>query len=128
MQYFLSKYFEGSFDEAASRVTELLAQQGFGILTEIDIKATMKTKLDLDFRPYRILGSCNPALAREAIEAEPQIGALMPCNWTIQQDEEGRIEVSVMNPASLSQITGNAALQRVQERVLASVNAVLDEL
>lgn len=128
MQYFLSKYFEGSFDEAASRVTELLAQQGFGILTEIDIKATMKNKLDLDFRPYRILGSCNPALAREAIEAEPQIGALMPCNWTIQQDEEGRIEVSVMNPASLSQITGNAALQRVQERVLASVNAVLDEL
>ncbi len=128
MQYFLSKYFDGSFDEAATRVTELLAAEGFGILTEIDVQATFKKKLDIDFRHYRILGSCNPVLAREAIEAEPQIGALMPCNWTIQEDEEGRVEVSVMNPEMLTAVTGNLALQRVQERVRSSVNAVLDEL
>ena len=128
MQYFLSKYYEGSFDEAVARVTELLAHQGFGILTEIDVKATFKSKLDLEFRPYKILGSCSPVLAREAIAAEPQIGALMPCNWTIQEDEEGRIEVSVMNPSMLTEITGNLALQRVQGRVQSSINAVLDEL
>ena len=128
MQYFLSKYFEGSFDDAVARVTELLAHQGFGILTEIDVKATFKSKLDLEFRPYKILGSCSPVLAREAIAAEPQIGALMPCNWTIQEDEEGRIEVSVMNPSMLTEITGNLALQRVQGRVQSSINAVLDAL
>jgi uncharacterized protein (DUF302 family) len=127
MQYFLAKKLEGSFEAACERVTALLAEQGFAILTEIDMKSTFQTKLGLEHRPYKILGSCNAELAQQAIGIEPQIGALMPCNWTVQWLEDG-VEVSVMNPAGLVGITGNEALQPVQDEVERRMQAVLAAL
>ncbi|MBL8327121.1 MAG: DUF302 domain-containing protein [Rubrivivax sp.] len=86
------------FDRARERIVEELAQVGFGVLTEIDVQATMKKKLDLDMPPYRILGACNPQFASRAIAAEPEIGALLPCNVVVRQDAEGAVRVEVMDP------------------------------
>jgi uncharacterized protein (DUF302 family) len=86
------------FDQARERITEELAAVGFGILTEIDVQATMKKKLDLDMPPYRILGACNPAFASRALAVEPAIGALLPCNVVVRQDADGAVHVEVMDP------------------------------
>jgi uncharacterized protein (DUF302 family) len=86
------------FERARERIIDELAQVGFGILTEIDVQATMKKKLDLDMPPYRILGACNPAFANRALAAEPAIGALLPCNVVVRQDAQGAVQVEVMDP------------------------------
>jgi uncharacterized protein (DUF302 family) len=86
------------FDTAVTRITEELAKVGFGILTEIDVKATMKKKLDLDMPPYRILGACNPQFAAKALAADPRIGALLPCNVVVRQDDAGTVHVEFMDP------------------------------
>ena len=86
------------FDSAVQRITEELAQVGFGVLTEIDVQTTMKAKLNLDVRPYRILGACNPQFASRAIAAEPAIGALLPCNVVVRQDAAGTVHIEVMDP------------------------------
>jgi uncharacterized protein (DUF302 family) len=86
------------FDRARERIINELAQVGFGVLTEIDVQATMKKKLDLDMPPYRILGACNPQFASRAIAAEPEIGALLPCNVVVRQDAQGAVRVEVMDP------------------------------
>jgi uncharacterized protein (DUF302 family) len=101
------------FEEAVRRVTAALQEQGFGILTEIDVKATIKKKLDRDFRRYKILGACNPPLAHQALEAEPQIGLLLPCNVVVQEDLGGGITVSIADPRAMMQFTGNEALVTV---------------
>ena len=95
------KIVEFSFDEAIERVTVELAKEGFGILTVIDVQATLKKKLDKDIRPYRILGACNPVLADQAIEVVPEIGLLLPCNVLVREDEDGQVHVSFMDPGAV---------------------------
>ena len=100
MTYHLTKTVTGSMDEVAARVTEALAKRGFGVLTTIDVQATLKKKLGVDFRPYRILGACNPNYAFEALQAEDKIGTMLPCNDVLQEKERGRIEVSAVDPVA----------------------------
>jgi len=97
-KYVFGKTVGLGFDEAIKRVTEELAKEGFGVLTEIDVKATLKKKLDIDVAPYRILGACNPQFAHKAMELEPQIGALLPCNAVVRQDAAGAVHVELMDP------------------------------
>ena len=96
-----------SHADAIARVTEALKQEGFGILTEIDVSATLKKKLDADFRPYTILGACNPPLAKQALEAEPQIGLLLPCNVVVQQGEGDSVIVSIADPKAMFTLVDN---------------------
>ena len=120
--------FPGSFDDAITRVTEELAKEGFGILTEIDVKATLKKKLDLETRPYRILGSCNPHLAHQAISAEPDVGILLPCNVLVREDESGDVVVTFMNPPEVLGITGREDLAHLGDAALQKMRTVRDAI
>ncbi len=110
MKYYISRNITGTFDDAISRVIAGLKTEGFGILTDIDVRQTMKAKLGVDFRPYRILGACNPALAHQALSMEDKIGVMLPCNVTVQQHENGAIEVAAIDPAASMESIGNPAL------------------
>ncbi len=110
MSYYFSKTLDCSLDEAAARVTEALTGQGFGVLTEIDIAKTLKAKIGVDFRPYRILGACNPKLAYEALSAEDKIGLMLPCNVIVQDVGGGRSEVAAIDPVASMMAVDNARL------------------
>jgi uncharacterized protein (DUF302 family) len=106
-------YLDGDYDTAVALVTAELQKEGFGVLTEIDVKATLKKKIDVDFRPYKILGACNPSLAHKALSIAPQVGLLLPCNVTVALEEDGRILVSIIDPELMLGIVDNPALEAI---------------
>ncbi len=128
MAYYMHKMVAGSFDDVAARVIEALKAEGFGVLTDIDVKDTMKKKLNVDFRPYRILGACNPSLAHRALEAENKIGTMLPCNVIVREDDAGRIEVATIDPVVSMQAVGNPALATLADEVRGRLQKVLNAL
>lgn len=128
MSYFFTKEVELSFDEAINKVTEELKKEGFGILTEIDVKATMKKKLDVDFRNYKILGACNPPFAYEALKAEDKIGLMLPCNFIVQEKENGKVEVSAIDPAVSMQSVQNSKLENIASEVRDKLKKVVESI
>ncbi len=126
----ISTSLQTSFDDAVARTREALSQQGFGVLTEIDVKATLKAKLGHDMEDYLILGACNPPLAHRAISANPQIGMLLPCNVVVRSDPDhaGTVLVEAMNPALLVEVTGEPALRPISEEVTGKLQAAIDSL
>ncbi len=128
MSYHFSKTVDGDFDAVISRVTEALMTQGFGILTEIDVKETLRKKLDVEFRPYRILGACNPQFAYRALQAEDKIGTMLPCNVIVQQLDDGRIEVSAVDPVASMQAIDNPQLAEIAGTVQGKLKSVIEAL
>ena len=128
MSYYFSKKLDASFEDAEKRVTEELQKEGFGILTEIDVKATLKKKLDVDFRPYKILGACKPPMAHQALQAEEHIGLMLPCNVLVQDAGEGKIEVAAVDPMASMQAIDNPALADVAGEVRKQLEAVIARL
>jgi len=115
--YYYSKKVSLDLDEAVSRITQLLKAEGFGILTEIDVKSTLKKKLDVDFRNYRILGACNPPFAYKALQAEDKIGTMLPCNVIVQETPDGGVEIAAIDPIASMKAVDNPALWEIAETV-----------
>jgi len=127
MAYYIGKKTSLGFQEALEKVTEELQKEGFGVITEIDVRETLKKKLDLDFRPYVILGACNPHYAHQALELDDKIGALLPCNFIVQQTDEGS-EVFAMNPKeTMNKLLGDE-IEEIAEAITQKVNNVLDRI
>lgn len=117
MTYYYSKMVRSGFDEAVSRITLALKEEGFGILTEIDVKDTLKKKLDVEFRKYRILGACNPPFAYQALQAEDKIGMMLPCNVIVQETPDGAIEIAAVDPIASMKAIDNPELQKIAKTI-----------
>jgi uncharacterized protein (DUF302 family) len=128
MSYYFSKTLNVSFEDAVGKVIEELKKEGFGILTEIDVKETLKKKLDVDFRKYKILGACNPPFAYEALQAESKIGTMLPCNVVVQEISDGQVEVAAIDPIASMQAIENPKLQEIAEKVRSKLKKVIDNL
>ena len=128
MSYYFTKTLNVPFDEAVERVTQELKKEGFGILTDIDVNATLKKKLDVDFKKYRILGACNPSFAYRALQTEDKIGTMLPCNVIVQEHREGSVEVSAIDPVASMQAIHNPELHDIAQEIQAKLKAVIDTL
>ena len=128
MSYYFSKIVNEDFDKAIEKVTGKLKEEGFGVLTEIDVKATLKKKLDLDFKKYKILGACNPPFAYKALQAEDKIGIMLPCNIVVEENSDGKVEVSAVDPIASMQAVKNESLGAVAEEVRNKLKKVIDNL
>jgi len=128
MKYYLNKTTDYKFDEAIDKITFALKEQGFGVLTEIDMKTTLKNKLDVDLRPYKILGACNPGFAHKALQAEEKIGIMLPCNVTVIEREDGKVDVSIMDPAVAMSVVENDSVAPLAEEVRTLIKAALDNI
>ncbi len=128
MKYYFNKTVSKSFEEAEAKVRQELQKEGFGVLTEIDVKSTMKKKLDVDFRPYKILGACNPQFAHKALELEDKIGTMLPCNVIVQELEAGKIEVAAIDPVASMQAIENRSLAGVANQVREKLKTVIDNI
>lgn len=128
MEYYFSKTITDSFENAIQKVTEALKTEGFGILTEIDLKATLKKKLDVDFYNYTVLGACNPPFAYKALLAEDKIGTMLPCNVIVQEKVPGQIEVSAVDPAASMQAVENDKLAEIATEIRDRLKKVIEQL
>jgi len=128
MSYHFTTTLSGDFDAAIDKVTEALKEKGFGVLTTIDVKATLKAKIGADFHPYTILGACNPGFAHKALQAENKIGTMLPCNVVVQQLPSGEIEVSAVDPLASMQAIDNADLGAIAGEVRSLLKQVIDGL
>lgn len=128
MSYYQATRFDASFEDALARARQALEREGFGILTEIDVRDTLKRKIDAEFRPYRILGACNPRLAHEALLREDKIGTMLPCNLIVQEIAPGRCEVAAVDPVASMQAVGNPGLLEFAATVRGKLIRVIDSL
>lgn len=128
MSYYFSKTLQSSFDDAVRRTTDALGKAGFGIITEIDVKETFRKKLGADYRNYRILGACNPTIAREALEIEDKIGTMLPCNVIVQDAGDGAVEVAAIDPVASMAAVDNPALKAPAGKVRDMLKAVVESL
>lgn len=128
MSYYLSKMLRTSFDEAVTRTTEALKSEGFGILTDIDVSATLKKKIDVKFPSYRILGACDPTMAYEALKLENKVGTMLPCNVVVRDAGNGEIEVAAIDPVASMQAIKNPALKEAAAKVRGKLEKVISDL
>jgi uncharacterized protein (DUF302 family) len=128
MSYYFTKTTALSYEQALTKVVEELKQEGFGIITEIDVKQTLKTKLNVDFRRYKILGACNPSFAYQALQVETRIGTLLPCNVIVQERDDGQTEVSAINPLESMKVVQNSRLEPIGGEVAARLQRVVERL
>ncbi|MDA3906147.1 MAG: DUF302 domain-containing protein [Bacteroidales bacterium] len=128
MKYYFEKTLNCSFEEAVKRVTEELKKEGFGVLSEIDVQATLKKKLDVSFKKYRILGACNPTFAYEALKVENKIGAMLPCNVIVQEMEDGKTEVAAVDPVASMQAVENDKLGDVANEIRSKLKKVIENI
>lgn len=128
MAYYFSKTLSLGFDEAVRRVADALKTEGFGIITEIDVKDTLKKKIDVDFRNYRILGACNPTLAHEALRLEDKVGTMLPCNVVVQEVRPGAVEVAAIDPVASMAAIDNSRLKEAAETVGAKLRRAIERL
>lgn len=128
MSYYNTKLVDLSFDKAIEKVTEELKKEGFGILSEIDVQATLKKKLDVDFRKYKILGACNPPFAYKSLQAEENIGVLLPCNFVVQEKIDGSVQVSAVNPIESMKAVDNPQMEPIAAEIAGKIKRVLENL
>jgi len=128
VSYYFAKNLPLPFDETVRRTTEALKREGFGIITEIDVKNTLKAKIGVDFRNYRILGACNPKLAHEALQLEDKIGTMLPCNVVVQENGKGQTEVAAIDPVASMAAVDNPRLKEAAQRVQVLLRKIIDGL
>jgi uncharacterized protein (DUF302 family) len=128
MKYYFNKTVKGTFEEVIDKATQGLKEEGFGVLTEIDVTATLKEKLAIDFKKYRILGACSPPDAYKALLAEDKIGTMLPCNVIVQEIEEGVFEVAAVNPMASMQAVENEKLSKVAEEITDKLEKIINKL